>query len=312
MSFDPRTPAGRPGPPVALTVAGSDPSGGAGIQADLKTFSALGVYGCAVLTALTAQSTRGVTGVHPVPPEFVTEQLRTLLDDVVVDSVKVGMLGTAAVADAVAGVLAEVPAAVVVDPVMVATSGDRLLDDDAVAAIRRLIPLAHLLTPNVPEAAVLLDGPRADDVDSMLVQAHALRAAGAQRVLLKGGHLPGADAVDVLVGPEGEQVLTAPWVDTVNTHGTGCTLSSAVAALRPQHESWPDAVRAAKSWLHGAIRAGVDLRIGGGYGPVHHLYALEDALTRPPPSRYRHPAGKGRRTALPGVSRNGSRRSSTP
>lgn len=270
-----------PRPPVALTIAGSDPSGGAGIQADLKTFSALGAYGCAVLTALTAQSTRGVTGVHPVPPEFVTEQLDTLLDDVVVDAVKVGMLGTAAVTGAVATVLAELPAAVVVDPVMVATSGDRLLDDDAVAAIRRLIPLADLITPNVPEAAVLLDGPRADDVDAMLAQARALRDAGARRVLLKGGHLPGADAVDVLVGPEGEQVLRTPWVDTANTHGTGCTLSSAVAALRPQHQSWPDAVRAAKEWLHGAIRAGADLHVGSGHGPVHHLYALWDVVESP-------------------------------
>lgn len=266
-----------PRPPIALTVARSDPSGGAGIQADLKTFAALGAYGCAVLTALTAQNTRGVTGVHPVPADFVTAQLRTLFDDVAVDTVKVGMLGTAVVTDAVGEMLADLPASVVVDPVMVATSGDRLLDDDAVAAVRRLVPVADLITPNVPEAAVLLDGPRADDVDSMLAQARALRDAGAQRVLLKGGHLPGAEAVDVLVGPEGEQVLRTPWVDTVNTHGTGCTLSSAVAALRPQHEDWPDAVRAAKDWLHGAIRAGVDLRVGRGHGPVHHLYALWDA-----------------------------------
>lgn len=266
-------PAGHP--PVALTVAGSDPSGGAGVQGDLKTFSALGAYGCAVLTALTAQSTRGVTGVHEVPPTFVAEQLRTLLDDVAVDAVKIGMLATARVADAVREVLAERrPGVVVLDPVMVSTSGHRLLDEDAVAAVRRLLPAADLVTPNVPEAAVLLDGDPSRDLDGMLAQARALRAAGARRVLIKGGHLTGAEAVDVLVGPEGEEVLRAPRVATTSTHGTGCALSSAVAVLRTRHATWTDAVRAGKAWLTHALRAADDLAVGHGHGPVHHLRAL--------------------------------------
>ncbi len=262
-------------PPVALTIAGSDPSGGAGIQADLKTFSALGAYGCAVITSLTAQSTQGVTGVHGVPASFVTEQLRTLLADVRVDAVKVGMVGAADVADAVRAVLAELDCAVVVDPVMVATSGDRLLDDDAVEAVRRLLTVADVVTPNLPEAAVLLGAPVASGVPEMLEQARAMRAAGARRVLLKGGHLPLAgEAVDVLVGPEGELVVRAPWIDTEHTHGTGCTLSSALVALRPRLGGWPGTVRVAKAWLTEAISSGPSLAVGRGRGPVHHLGAV--------------------------------------
>ena len=263
-------------PPVALTIAGSDPSGGAGIQADLKTFSALGAYGTSVLTALTAQNTQGVTGVHLVPVDFVTAQLETLVADVRVDAVKIGMLATAELADAVAAFLDDHRHDVVVlDPVMVATSGDRLLADDAVEAVRRLLPRASLVTPNLGEAAVLLETSPATDVAGMLEQAHALRSAGAQRVLVKGGHLDeSAQAVDVLVGPEGELELTAPRVATTSTHGTGCSLSSAVAALRPRAEDWPDAVRRAKTWLTGAIAAGGTLQVGHGHGPVHHFHEL--------------------------------------
>lgn len=263
-------------PPVALTIAGSDPSGGAGVQADLKTFSALGAYGTSVLTALTAQSTRGVSGVHLVPVDFVTEQLETLVADVRVDAVKVGMLATAGLAGAVEGFLRRHPCEVVVlDPVMVATSGDRLLDVDGVAALRALLPLASVTTPNLPEAAALLGVPEAGSAQEMLDQAQALLALGAQRVLLKGGHRAGqGSASDVLVGPEGVQWLHAPWVDTANTHGTGCSLSSALAALRPQRGSWAEAARDAKAWLTGALAAADTLDVGHGHGPVHHFHAV--------------------------------------
>jgi hydroxymethylpyrimidine/phosphomethylpyrimidine kinase len=241
--------------PNALTIAGSDPSGGAGIQADLKTFSALGAYGCAVLTALTAQNTRGVRGVHLVPPAFVTQQLETLVDDVRIDAVKIGMLATADIARAVRDFLDAYPVDVVVlDPVMVATSGDRLLDDEAVEAVRELVPRASLVTPNLPEAAA------------------RLLETGARRVLLKGGHLAG-DPVDVLAGPDGVLELPAARVTTANTHGTGCSLSSAVAALRPQRPGWAEAVGDAKRWLTAAIAASGELDVGSGHGPVHHFHA---------------------------------------
>ncbi len=269
-------------PPVALTIAGSDPSGGAGIQADLKTFSALGVYGTSVITALTAQNTQGVTGIHLVPADFVTEQLRTLIADVRIDAVKIGMLATRETADAVAAFLRETPYDVVVlDPVMVATSGDRLLPEDAVEAIRRLLPLASLITPNLDEAADLLRTRRAADVDGMLEQGRQLIALGARRVLVKGGHLhENAAAVDVFVSPQQEEVLSTPRVDTTNTHGTGCTLSSAIAALRPQRGSWLEAVADAKHWLTDAITAAEVLDVGHGHGPVHHFHRLW--TVRPP------------------------------
>ena len=269
-------PVRRRRPPVALTIAGSDPSGGAGIQADLKTFSALGAYGTSVLVALTAQSTQGVTGVHVVPAEFVTRQLDTLAADVRIDAVKIGMLATAAVADAVAAFLERQACDVVVlDPVMVATSGDRLLADDAVEAVRRLLPLASVVTPNLAEAATLLQEPVATSVEEMVAQAHRLRAAGAARVLLKGGHLPGGDeAVDVLVGPDGVRLLAGPRIDTTNTHGTGCSLSSALAALRPQRRDWDETAQDAKTWLTGALAAADSLEIGQGHGPVHHFHEL--------------------------------------
>jgi hydroxymethylpyrimidine/phosphomethylpyrimidine kinase len=261
-------------PPVALTIAGSDPSGGAGIQADLKTFSALGVYGTSVITALTAQSTRGVSGVHVVPTQFVVQQLETLVADVRLDAIKIGMLANAGIVGAVGQFLRRHPHEhVVLDPVMVATSGDRLLDDDAVRAMRDLMPLASLITPNLPEAAALLETPLARTLPDLRLQAKALQEMGAQRVLLKGGHLTDdPEAVDLLLDVDGETVLRAPRVRTVNTHGTGCTLSSALAALRPQRDSWLEAALDAKSWLTAALLAADGLQIGHGHGPVHHFH----------------------------------------
>ncbi|GAB3700716.1 bifunctional hydroxymethylpyrimidine kinase/phosphomethylpyrimidine kinase [Mariniluteicoccus flavus] len=270
--------AGPGRPPIALTIAGSDPSGGAGIQADLKTFSALGAFGTSVITALTAQATTGVTGVHEVPVDFVREQVETLVADVTIDVVKVGMLSSAAlvavVREALEGPLAGVP--VVLDPVMVSTSGSRLLADDAVGALRELIPRADVLTPNLPEAAVLLGVDLAGDEATMRTQAESLCAWGTRRVLLKGGHLDGPDAVDLWWSPEdGPVTLRTPRVATAHTHGTGCTLSSAIAALRPRHEAWLPAVHEAKAWLTEALRQANELRVGRGPGPVHHFHELE-------------------------------------
>ena len=268
--------------PIILSIAGSDPSGGAGIQADLKTFSALRTYGTAVITALTAQNTTGVTGVHVVPAEFVTEQLETLVADVRIDAIKIGMLANTEIVAAVADFLARRRTdRVVLDPVMVATSGDPLLSVAATDAMRDLLPAASVITPNLAEAAVLLGGPIARSVADMHEQAHSLRRLGAQRVLLKGGHLAGgrgspadAEMVDVFLGPEGEHEMRGPRIVTSNTHGTGCSLSSALAALRPQRDDWLVTARDAKAWLTGALAAADTLRVGHGHGPVAHFYEL--------------------------------------
>ncbi|TQN30958.1 hydroxymethylpyrimidine kinase /phosphomethylpyrimidine kinase [Haloactinospora alba] len=270
-----------------LSVAGSDPSGGAGVQADLKTFSALGGYGMSVLTALTAQSTTGVTGVHEVPARFVGEQLDTLLSDVRVDAVKIGMLASAEIVGVVASAIDRYGLGnVVLDPVMVAKSGDRLLADSATEALRtELLPRADLLTPNLPEAADLLGSGEARDIDGMAEQAERLRAMGASRVLLKGGHLASGDgvadsgqaearSVDVLVTAASEpEVFSARRVATRNTHGTGCTLSSAVAALRPQRGDFPTAVSEAKTYLTAALEQADTLEVGNGRGPLHHFFS---------------------------------------
>jgi hydroxymethylpyrimidine/phosphomethylpyrimidine kinase len=271
-------------PPVALTIAGSDPSGGAGIQADIKTISALGVYATSVITALTAQNTQGVTGVHVVPPDFVTQQLETLVADVHLDAIKIGMLVNADIVGAVADFLRRHPHDhVVLDPVMVATSGDRLLDDDAVQAVRELMPLTSLVTPNLAEAAALLQTRTARTMSEMRLQAAALQELGAPRVLIKGGHLDGgaqdgsalgSESVDLLLDVDGEVRLRAARVHTVNTHGTGCTLSSALAALRPQRDSWLEAALDAKSWLTAALAAADWLEVGHGHGPVHHFHQI--------------------------------------
>ena len=262
--------------PIALTIAGSDSGGGAGIQADLKTFSALGVYGASVITALTAQNTREVRAIHDVPAEFVTAQLHTVLDDLDVRAIKVGMLSSVAIIEAVAAFLREqrgIP--VVIDPVMVAKSGDKLLQDSALRAlIDTLCPLATVLTPNCPEAALLSDDTEATDEQDMVRQAEALRALGGDAVLLKGGHLAGDSSTDILVDGHGElQRFAGRRIDTRNTHGTGCTLSAAIAAHLAHGLDVAAAVTAAKHYLQDAIEAADQLAIGDGHGPVHHFHA---------------------------------------
>ncbi|WP_017178456.1 bifunctional hydroxymethylpyrimidine kinase/phosphomethylpyrimidine kinase [Actinomyces timonensis] len=257
---------------TALTIAGSDPSGGAGIQADLKAMSALGAYGMSVITALTAQSTRGVAGVRAVDAGFTRLQLDALLDDIVPDATKIGMLATAELASTVGEYLPAL-SATVLDPVMVATSGDRLLDADAVDAVRRLCASADLITPNLHEAAVLLDEEPARDLEGLAAQARRLVERGARRVLVKGGHLDD-EATDVYADGERLELLRGHRVDTTSTHGTGCTLSSAIAALRPQRSSWLEAITDAKAYLTGALEHADALGIGHGHGPVHHFYRL--------------------------------------
>jgi hydroxymethylpyrimidine/phosphomethylpyrimidine kinase len=260
---------------IALTIAGSDSSGGAGIQADLKTFSALGVYGASAITALTAQNTQGVEAVLVVPPDFVVRQIEVVARDLKVGAVKIGMLATGEVIEAVAGALEALPGVpVVLDPVIVAASGDALLDEDAVATLRSvLVPRATLITPNLPEAAKLLDSGEAKNEREMVAQAAALRRLGAKAVLIKGGHAEGAKAIDLLINEEGELRLEAPRVETGNTHGTGCTLSSAIAAELAKGAALRDAARTAKAYVTAAIAAADRLHIGKGRGPVHHFHA---------------------------------------
>ena len=262
--------------PIALTIAGSDSSGGAGIQADLKTFAALGVYGASAITALTAQNTQGVDAVLVVPPDFVARQIRVVARDLDLRAVKIGMLATAEIIEAVAEQLKALEGIpVVLDPVMVAASGDVLLDEDAIETLRTvLLPRATLITPNLPEAAKLLDQDEAKDESAMRAQAEALRALGAQAVLIKGGHADCPEAVDILVDGEGELRLTAPRVATENTHGTGCTLSSAVAAELAKGASLREAVTRAKAYVTQALQRADALRIGKGRGPVHHFHDL--------------------------------------
>lgn len=262
--------------PIALTIAGSDSGGGAGIQADLKTFSALGVYGASVITALTAQNTKGVSGIHAVPADFVTAQLDAVFGDLAVAAVKIGMVAEPTVIAAiVAGLKRWTPAHVVFDPVMVATSGDRLVTPEAIEVLRRdLIPQAHLITPNMPEAAALLDEAVAESEDAVAAQGERLLDLGCPAVLIKGGHAAGAESVDWLVRREGVVRLAAPRIDTPNTHGTGCTLSSAIAAQLAKGDDVERAVRAAKHYISAALAASGQLQIGHGHGPVHHFHAL--------------------------------------
>ena len=257
-----------------VTIAGTDPSGGAGIQADLKAFSANGAYGMSVITALVAQTTTGVSEVREVPPEFVTAQLTTLLDDVRVDAVKIGMLANAGVIRAVVAALDRyAPPHVVLDPVMVAKSGDRLLEPEAVAVLRdELLPRVDLITPNLPEAADLLGEAEISSADDMPGQAARLAELGAKQVLLKGGHLRGESSVDLLRADGTAEFLDSERVVTTNDHGTGCTLSAAIAALRPQRPDWPSAVREAKQYLTAALRESHRLDVGHGHGPVHHFH----------------------------------------
>jgi len=266
---------------TALTIAGSDSGGGAGIQADLKTFSALGVYGTSVLTALTAQNTRGVTAVHDVGADFVTAQIDAVFSDIHVDAVKIGMLSQPDVIRAVReGLDRWRVGQVVLDPVMVATSGDVLLVPEAVETLRRvLIPRATVITPNLAEAARLLDAPIAASREEMVAQGRALMALGAQSVLIKGGHGDGAEAADVLVGPSEVLWFSAARHATENTHGTGCTLSAAIASGLALGLDLVQSIRAAKAYLTAAIRAADGLHIGQGHGPVHHFHAWWPATT---------------------------------
>lgn len=261
--------------PIALTIAGSDSSGGAGIQADLKTFSALGVYGASAIVALTAQNTRGVTAIHDAPPDFISAQIDAVMEDLSVGAVKIGMVSRAETIHAIADALIRRKVEkVVVDPVMVASSGARLLAPDAIAAVReRLLPLALVLTPNLPEAAELLGVGIACDEADMAAQAAALKALGPRAVLVKGGHGEGAESVDLLVGEDGATSrFAAPRIATRNTHGTGCTLSSAIAAELARGSGLIEAVSAAKAYVAAAIAAADRLDIGHGHGPVHHFH----------------------------------------
>jgi hydroxymethylpyrimidine/phosphomethylpyrimidine kinase len=263
---------------IAVTIAGSDSGGGAGIQADLKTFSALGVYGASVVTALTAQNTKGVTGIHDVPPAFIAAQIDAVFSDLAVDAVKIGMLSQVSSIESVADGLDRHKARhVVLDPVMVATSGDRLLNPAAVDALRALlIPRAEVITPNLPEAAALLDADVASGEPAMRAQAERLLAMGARTVLLKGGHGGGAESVDLLVDTSGVTRLAAPRIETRNTHGTGCTLSSAIAAGLAKGMTLPEAAREAKAYVTDAIAASNGLKVGSGHGPVHHFHRWWD------------------------------------
>lgn len=260
---------------IALTIAGSDSGGGAGIQADLKTFSALGVYGASVIVALTAQNTRGVTHVHDAPPESVAAQIDAVYSDMPVAATKIGMLSRVETIEAVAERLDYWGKPVVLDPVMVATSGDRLLREDAVAALKaRLFPKAIVVTPNLLEAAALLGEEVAGSETAMQAQAERLLALGPQAVLMKGGHGDGAEAVDLLVTAGGVTRLAAPRVATRSTHGTGCTLSAAIAAGLAKGLPLAEATSEAKAYLTAALRHADAMRVGHGRGPVHHFHAL--------------------------------------
>ncbi|MEM9630927.1 MAG: bifunctional hydroxymethylpyrimidine kinase/phosphomethylpyrimidine kinase [Pseudomonadota bacterium] len=260
---------------IAVTIAGSDSGGGAGIQADLKSFSANGVYGASVLTALTAQNTLGVSAIQDVPPSFVRAQMDAVYSDLNVNATKIGMLSSVEIIEAVAGGLeAHVTGPVVLDPVMVAASGDPLLADSAVSSlISVLVPLADIITPNLHEAARMLETEVATNATEMLSQAEDLLRLGCKSVLLKGGHGTGEESADLFFDAVGNAIwLHAERIQTNNTHGTGCTLSSAIAAELAKGNDLESATRAAKKYIHAAIAAADQLEIGAGHGPVHHFY----------------------------------------
>lgn len=277
--------------PRVLSIAGTDPTGGAGIQADLKSIAANGGYGMAAVTALVAQNTHGVRSIHVPPTRFLVEQLDAVSDDVEIDAVKIGMLATVEVTRAVGEWLLRVrPPVVVLDPVMVATSGDRLLTPDAEEALHDLLPLAHLLTPNIPELAILVGEPVAPDWSTALAQAARLSERAGVLVLAKGGHLHGDSVPDALVdaahGPLRVVEFPGERIRTTNTHGTGCSLSSALATRHAARGDWVKAVAEAKQWLAESIRFGSSLEVGGGKGPVSHfagLWSRGGTVTRPQP-----------------------------
>lgn len=257
-----------------LTIAGSDSGGGAGVQADLKTFSALDVYGATVITALTAQNTHGVQSVYTPTAEFVSAQIDAVLSDIKIDAIKIGMLANAGIVRAVAAALRRYqPAHVILDTVMFSKSKHALLDTEAIATLREeLMPLAELVTPNLPEAAALLEQDCATSEEEMVCQGEALRALGARAVLMKGGHLNGEFSPDWLIEANGNARLGGARVLSTHTHGTGCTLSSAIAALRPQRLDLESAVSDAKAYLTQALMHSSRLTVGSGIGPVHHFY----------------------------------------
>lgn len=258
-----------------LTIAGSDSGGGAGIQADLKTFAAIGCYGMSVITALTAQNTRGVTAIHALPPSFAIEQMTAVFTDIGADAVKIGMLYSTELIEAVTETLNKYRARnIVLDPVMVAQSGDKLLQDDAIEAIKdHLMPMADVVTPNLPEAEVLL-GQKIETFEDMHWAAKSLAQFGGRSILIKGGHLEESKSTDLLYLTEEDRfvILEAERVDSRNNHGTGCTLSSAIAAYISRGSQIEDAVRKAKTYIQNAIRAGAAYKIGHGHGPVHHFF----------------------------------------
>lgn len=264
--------------PRVLSIAGTDPTGGAGIQADLKSIGAQGGYGMAVVTSLVAQNTRGVRSMHTPPSSFLEEQLLAVSDDVAIDAVKIGMLGGAETIDAVRRWLPRAAGAVVVlDPVMVATSGDRLLAPDAEEALRALVPLVDLVTPNLPELAVLVDEPVAGSWDAALDQGQRLAVATGTAVLVKGGHLGGPRCPDALIAPDGPATVTVvdgPRVQTLNTHGTGCSLSAALATVQVRTRNWHESLVIIRKWLRGALEHADELNVGEGNGPIHHFHAM--------------------------------------
>ena len=268
--------------PRVLSIAGTDPTGGAGIQADLKSVAAHGGYGMAVVTALVAQNTHGVHSVHVPPVEFLREQLKSVSDDVTIDAVKLGMLGNVGIVEVVDMWLADVnPPVVVMDPVMVATSGDRLLDLEAEDAVIRLLDRVHLVTPNLAELGVLLKEPTAETWSEALAQGRRLSAEHDVIVLVKGGHLEGEMCPDALVDDRGGSAsgqslfeVTADRVDTVNTHGTGCSMSSAMATLKARGGNWNEALTTTKAWLQDSLTHADDLHVGSGRGPIHHFHQL--------------------------------------
>lgn len=263
--------------PIALTIAGSDSSGGAGIQADLKTFAACGVYGASAITALTAQNTTGVAGIHDVPADFITAQIDAVFSDLDVKAVKIGMVARREAIEAiVAGLGRWAPKHVIVDPVMVATSGDRLLSPDAIDALRtKLFPRASLITPNLPEAAALLNESIAESGQDIEQQGRRLLAMGCPAVLIKGGHGHGPESTDYLIDASAVIRLAAPRIATSNTHGTGCSLSSAIAAGLAKGRDLETAVRDAKAYVSAAIAAADRLDVGHGHGPIHHFHAFD-------------------------------------
>jgi hydroxymethylpyrimidine/phosphomethylpyrimidine kinase len=259
---------------IAVTIAGSDSSAGAGIEADLKTFSALGVYGATVVTALTAQNTGGVFGIHEVPADFVAAQINAVFTDFDVNAVKIGMLSNGSVIEVVAAAFDRYrPQNVVLDPVLVASSGEKLLREDALSALRDLISRVHVLTPNLSEAALLLGASPARDENEMRGQGQKLLTLGAAAVLIKGGHGSGPESVDFLINADHCLRLAAPRVDTRNTHGTGCTFASAIAAGLAKGLPLDEAARQAKIYVSAAIAGAEQLAVGSGRGPLHHFHA---------------------------------------